>query len=705
MTSPVSHPLSADRPVDLPSEDRLGYARFAENLARAIRERAPSDGIVLALHGSWGSGKSTVLALVQHFLEQAPSTSQPTVVHFNPWWFSSRDDLLRRFFDQLIVRFAAGGAKFKKLREQVAALAGLVGGSPVPYAEWVKSVGKLVSPGERSVHDLRKHVEELLRALEAPVVIIVDDIDRLSLPEIRDLFRLIKAVANFPNVVYLLAFDRLIVANALSGEFGESGDEYLEKIVQVPFELPAPEKAAIWQILFERLDQAIKDTPEEYFTQTHWGNVFGDLIADFIETPRDAVRLGNAVSVTYPAVRGEVNAVDFIGLETLRLFCPPAYAAIRDNAERFAGPSGERTHQKPEDQAFQEAWLSKLPQNRQVQLKAGLPRLFPRLEWVWGNTVWGREWESKWKRAGRICSQTAFPTFFALQLGEGLFSRSRLQALLGLHRDAEQLKVAILELINKRRPDGSRHIRHFLSAVHEFISDLPEAQARTLLRALADIGDEIIQVERDERGFFDIPIFWTFRSVVYLATKTFDASGRLSFVLELVNNGKALCFLMTAFGLLWAPPRNEERLIEPEGEAKAKAALLERIDAASENGTLEDVPALGTVLLQWEEIGGEEKVRAWVDRQTARDDFFVKLCRGYTSVAASVTMGQRGQSMRRQVDAEGLFRRIDRATVETRATTLLGQDSLSAVDKEVLKVVVSAAKTGTADDDDLEEES
>ena len=178
----MSHPLSPDRPVELPTEDRLGYAPFAENLARAIRERAPSDGIVLALHGPWGSGKSTVLALVQHFLEREPTESQPIVIHFNPWWFSSRDDLLRRFFDQLIARFAAAGTKFKKLREKVAALAGLVGASPIPYADWVKSVGKLVSPGERSVHDLRRSVEELLRALEGPVVLIIDDIDRLSLP-------------------------------------------------------------------------------------------------------------------------------------------------------------------------------------------------------------------------------------------------------------------------------------------------------------------------------------------------------------------------------------------------------------------------------------------------------------------------------------------------------------------------------------------
>ena len=53
----------------------------------------------------------------------------------------------------------------------------------------------------------------------------------------KQLFTVIKAVADFPNIVYLLAFDEEIVANTL----GKSGKDYLEKIVQVSFDLPLPD--------------------------------------------------------------------------------------------------------------------------------------------------------------------------------------------------------------------------------------------------------------------------------------------------------------------------------------------------------------------------------------------------------------------------------------------------------------------------------
>jgi hypothetical protein len=77
--------LSADRRSSNPQDDLFGHTPFAESLANSICRYPGNDGLVLALYGPWGSGKSTVLSYVRHFLEQRPEAEQPVMVTFNPW--------------------------------------------------------------------------------------------------------------------------------------------------------------------------------------------------------------------------------------------------------------------------------------------------------------------------------------------------------------------------------------------------------------------------------------------------------------------------------------------------------------------------------------------------------------------------------------------------------------------------------------------
>ncbi len=222
-------------------------------------------------------------------------------------------------------------------------------------------------------------------------MIVIDDIDRLTPEEIRQLFRVIKAVADFPNVLYLLAFDREMVVKALTEKQDLPGDQYLEKIVQVPVDLPAPDRTALQEMLSERLDTIFRDTPEELFDQSYWNNVYPGGVEHFIATPRDVVRLANATSLTYAqsGIRGEVNAVDFISLEVIRVFQPSVYYIIRDNEEAFAGAAefaGVPEQSADDLREFHEAWIKNLPEHSRGPIRRLLTQMFPKLEELWGNT-------------------------------------------------------------------------------------------------------------------------------------------------------------------------------------------------------------------------------------------------------------------------------------------------------------------------------
>jgi len=298
--------LSADRPSNDPKDDLFGHAPFAESLANSICRYPGNDGLVLALYGPWGSGKSTVLSYVRHFLEQRPETEQPVIVTFNPWWFSGQENLARAFLGQLQAVLPTKSEKFKKLGDLLGDfaegvgglidLSGMTGGAAGMIG---KVIGMVTKRKPKDVPALKSEISKILREAEKRILVVIDDIDRLTPEETRQLFTVIKALADFPNVVYLLAFDREVAAKAIEQQSGMPGERYLEKIIQVPFELPPVDRVALRAALFKRLDEVLGDTSDGLFDQSYWTNAFHDGIDPLIQVPRDVVRFTNTLSVTY----------------------------------------------------------------------------------------------------------------------------------------------------------------------------------------------------------------------------------------------------------------------------------------------------------------------------------------------------------------------------------------------------------------------
>ena len=302
--------LSADKPLLDPQEDQLGYALFAKHLAFSLTRMVPAEGFVVAIYGPWGSGKTTLLNFLFHYFKEAPVDDQPIIVPFNPWWFSGHEKLAKHFFDQLQASLATSEVDLADLQGKIAEFADMVSELPasihIPYI----SIGKIAvefTPMKSSVKNvikLKMEIAEELRKQSRRIFVTVDDIDRLNPEEIRQLFGVIKSVADFPNVVYLLTFDKKVVIEALRESQGISGENYLEKIVQFPFELPLPDRSSLSRLLFARLEIIMAGTPEGLFDQTYWGNVFMRGIEHFISTPRKINLLTNTLERHLPGRPG-----------------------------------------------------------------------------------------------------------------------------------------------------------------------------------------------------------------------------------------------------------------------------------------------------------------------------------------------------------------------------------------------------------------
>lgn len=497
--------LGADRPIDDPGSDLFGHARFAQMLAKSVLRASPSHGMVVGIYGPWGSGKSTVLNFIEKLVEQdshsrpdAEGIADVIVLRFNPWWFSGREDLLRRFFVELSRAINKKAPKLvsvsRAARNLAAAVSKIQGFATDPLAKVavegalvaIQAAEQLLEPST-DVCSLKRDLDAALAAEVRRVLVLVDDVDRLPPQEMLDVFQLLKSVGDLTGVTYVLALDRAVVANALSKTFGGFGEGYLDKIVQVPFELPPPTDDALRAQLFASLDDDLVNQLLPFVELEHFNRVFTYGVGALLSTPRHVVRLANALAVTFPSVSGDVNPTDFLALEALRLNVPTAYQAIRDNPDAFVGarPLVASRDSELQDALVREhdTWLAKTGDAR-ATVEHIVARLFPGLLKGGGPSNSER---SLLRR--RICHEECFAAYFRYSLSPDEATGAELTRLLGAC-DVEAAEAVFGACLGT---DPRAYPSKYLSLLERLSTHLrarqPVVNAETLLAAVLATSD------------------------------------------------------------------------------------------------------------------------------------------------------------------------------------------------------------------------
>ena len=235
--------LIPDQPISSLGQDHLERGGVATGLARQFKSYHDDKCLVVAFYAPWGAGKSSLLNLLANELasETEPSALAPIIIRFNPWNFSSLDSLLSMFFREL--RAGAGRVESKlakNVQKSFQALSIILAAGEIsPVAG--SSFGGLSRLFRRGAEALEEKTESLvivkertnmeLRQLNRRIFVLIDDIDRLDQESMRFMFRLIRLNADFDHMSYVLAFDRDVVASALTQEQGVSGSEYLGSLL------------------------------------------------------------------------------------------------------------------------------------------------------------------------------------------------------------------------------------------------------------------------------------------------------------------------------------------------------------------------------------------------------------------------------------------------------------------------------------------
>ena len=99
----------------------------------------------------------------------------------------------------------------------------------------VNNFGQMLGQ-ESDLNEEKEALEKALIDAHQKIIVIIDGIDRLTNTQIRDVFQLVKQVADFPNIIYILSMDKDVVVHAQEGVNGYDGNKYLEKTIHTPCE-------------------------------------------------------------------------------------------------------------------------------------------------------------------------------------------------------------------------------------------------------------------------------------------------------------------------------------------------------------------------------------------------------------------------------------------------------------------------------------
>lgn len=417
--------ISADNPITKEEDDALGRIKPAQSFAEQVLALDSAEGVVVAILGPWGSGKTSFVNLARGRLKE----SGVTVLEFNPWMFSGADQLVQAFFIELSaqLKLRPGLAEIGKLVEDYGETFSGLGWLPL-VGPWIergraatKILAKLLQRRKEGIRASQVKVREALGKLEKPIVVILDDIDRLTTPEIRDVFKLVRLTANFPKVIYLLAFDRIRVEQAL-GEQGIPGRDYLEKILQIGIDLPAVPKDVLNSQIFKAIDTALAKVENPgHFDSNVWPDVFMEVIRPLIRNMRDVRRYAAAIHGTVRDLGGQVALVDVLALEAVRVFLPDVFRSMHSTVDGLTSTSdgyggrGDPPHLKEHIET-----LIKAAGERGEVVRDLVQRLFPAAQRHVGGSHYGGDWKNRWLRERRVAHEDLLRFYMERVMGERL---------------------------------------------------------------------------------------------------------------------------------------------------------------------------------------------------------------------------------------------------------------------------------------------
>lgn len=305
---------------------RLDYAKKVTEwlLNTDISESSFAIGIT----SEWGSGKTSFLLDMKNVM-----AGKCYMIDFKPWHCQTPDQIINEFFEL----FRKGIKNiYSPLQKPILRYAQLL--SDVSLPDYVNPIFRLLPDMGHSIDEFKWKIEQGLKQLDKPVVVTIDDIDRLAADEMFEVLRLIRNTAAFPNLIFVVCYDKEYVVKQIQNKGIDESDLYLEKIFPLELSLPKTE------------DDTLMETFRRALIDMRFMNGMQDKLISLLETEDELIMvrllptyrkmkrfarvlMTNVTFITKKLGEKNVDLYDLFLIELVHFCMPDVYMTLRDRPE------------------------------------------------------------------------------------------------------------------------------------------------------------------------------------------------------------------------------------------------------------------------------------------------------------------------------------------------------------------------------------
>lgn len=304
-----------DEPIhENPQEDILKRSPFAESIAnKLLRTKLSERSFAIGIVAPWGYGKTSFVNLIKYHLGD-----KAIIMDYSPWVYGKGSNLTQAFFAELSKKLSCYN---RSLNHQIKAYASLLGKADSTLLQLLSSAYALFHR-EDSLKTIKETLENTLKSIPKPIVVVVDDLDRLIGEEIMEVLRLMRNGASFPNLYFIAAYDKNYIVKTISEQNKViMPDAYLEKIFQVEYTIPQFEKEVLQKVLFESCCKFMVSNSDidELKEAVYDSSGLRSFVIDELRSLRDVKRFSNALHTSYVHLTGEVVLKDLMNITLLKV--------------------------------------------------------------------------------------------------------------------------------------------------------------------------------------------------------------------------------------------------------------------------------------------------------------------------------------------------------------------------------------------------
>lgn len=309
-------PLLEDRPITKREQDILGFGDEVDALYQRIIKRETTTSLSIGINARWGDGKSSFINLMEEkFLQNKDCF---IVIRFNPR-YSTNDTIQSAFFENLYSELSRYDSRFKSSFNDYLRVIDVMADN-----KYLSALFHTSTLYNRDSEKLR--VNEAIRRLKKRIIVIIEDLDRLTANEIIEVLKLIDGNAAFDNLIFISAYDKRRMNSLL--ETTDEWTAYSDKFFTWERPLPLRSSQLLLDFLIPNLTSglAFKDEELEDINSSILAN--SSFFTSYLKNLRDVKRYINLVKPSLKRIYKEVKLRDFLLIELVRYRYPNEHRVV-----------------------------------------------------------------------------------------------------------------------------------------------------------------------------------------------------------------------------------------------------------------------------------------------------------------------------------------------------------------------------------------